>query len=371
MVAGRLGNREVINIGFRVDSSFQIGTGHVMRCLTLAESLKGKLNAVVYFFCRASDGNINAQIVKKGFHLVEMEAPVEVVKGELAHSSWLGATQENDAHEFLNLTESNQIKKFDLIVTDHYAIDENWHKVIRPLTKKVFVIDDLGDRKHDCDYLLDQTFNCAEGKYKGLVPENCTLMLGTKYALLRKEFIVSDNVSKKRRKFDDKKNILIMLGGADPDNLTLKILKLVINRKDIEEISVVVSEKIKYLNEVKSYCLNLFKVKLYVSPKNIAEIMRCSFLAIGAAGSTSWERCSQGLPAILVIQALNQRQIARELEKSGVCTVMELEHIDEQLNLQLDKWFCSKDKYEYAVESCKLICDAKGVERVSEVLKYV
>lgn len=355
----------MLNIAFRADSSHIIGTGHIMRCLTLAHAITKKCPANIYFFTRKSTGNINDFIVNSGFKLVEMQPPMAVNNGILAHSAWLGATQDDDVREFLQLSDTLAIDCFDLLIVDHYAIDQAWHKQVKKHTKKTVVIDDLGDRIHQCDYLLDQTYNSANDKYDSLVPQHCHLMLGTKFALLRDEF--SD---RKKQKSRTNKSILIMFGGTDADNLTLNCLQLLNKRTDISGINIILGSSALHIKTVQKFIdtqslAHFQNIKLHINPKNIAQLMQKSYLAIGAAGTTSWERCASGLPAVVVIQAENQRQIANELQQAKVITYIEESEMPLLLNKLVDQWIKNDMNYEYAVKQAVAICDGLGSERVA------
>lgn len=349
-----------------MDSSYEIGSGHVMRCLTLAKAINERIDANIYFFARNAQGNINDIIKSSGFNLIEMQAPNKVSDSYLFHASWLGAKQKDDADEFLALSGKTGVGVFDLVIIDHYAINYKWQNQVRSISKKIMVIDDLGDRDHICDYLLDQTFRCMTQKYESHVPKDCELMLGTNYALMRKEFHLNRHDIKAYRKERDENIVLVMFGGTDPDNLTLKTLELVCNRSDISRVNIIIGEGALHLNSVKEFCEKKSECFIHISPNNIAEIMLDSTLAIGAAGTTSWERCALGLPAVVVIQADNQRQIARELEMAGAINCLEPKELESSLNARIDYWFYTGVLQEDITRKCLNICDAQGSQRVIE-----
>jgi len=211
-----------MRVVFRVDASLEIGTGHVMRCLALAQVLKeNSIN--VKFICRNHEGNLIDKIHLDGFKVFGLDLPAER-KGEkkLFHSHWLGATQQQDARACISVLRQTKV---DWLIVDHYGIDEDWHQDLKEYYDKLMVIDDLADRKHQCDILLDQTFGRQQRDYKALVPKSCELLLGSQYALLRPEFAKWRQYSLERRKQPVFKQLLINMGGVDANNITEQIVK--------------------------------------------------------------------------------------------------------------------------------------------------
>ena len=210
-----------MKVVFRVDASIQMGTGHVMRCLTLAQVLKEN-GADTGFICRKHEGNLIDKIHSSGFNVHELEVIEELeVDNKLAHSHWLGATQQQDADDCIGILKK---EKIDWLIVDHYAIDEDWQCKLKPYYEKLMVIDDLADRKHRCDTLLDQTFGRQQEDYSALTPKGCKLLLGSQYALLKPEFAKWRAYSLERRRKPEFKQLLINMGGADIDNVTESVL---------------------------------------------------------------------------------------------------------------------------------------------------
>lgn len=173
-------------IAFRVDASINIGTGHVMRCLTLAKKLATK-GAKIKFICRDLVGNKIDFIQNNGFEVEQLTGtnPIQCTDNDLMHKHWLETTQHDDAVQCNSILDEFSP---DWVIIDHYALDYRWQKMIRPFTQKIFVIDDLADRKHDCNMLLDQTFGVDKSLYIPLTPDDCQIYTGANYALLRDEF---------------------------------------------------------------------------------------------------------------------------------------------------------------------------------------
>ena len=344
---------------FRVDASLQMGTGHVMRCLTLAQALKDN-GENVEFICRKHKGSLIDKIRLSGFNVHELE--VFEVDNKLAHSHWLGATQLQDADDCIEILKA---EKPNWIIVDHYALDEQWQKRLKPYYKKMMVIDDLADRKHQCDILLDQTFCRQQENYSAFTPEGCKLLLGSQYALLRPEFSNQREYSLMRRTKPEFKQLLVNMGGVDIDNITEKIvreLKFCVLPNDIK-IVIVMGGSAPHLEDIRIKADSLpYKVEVKVDVDNMAEIMADSDMAIGAAGSTTWERCCLGLPTIQLLTADNQKTVFKLLSKKGVVktlnSIEKLPRYIEEFKSELGSTSLLSSK----------VCDGCGVRRVMQYL---
>jgi len=349
-----------MKIIFRVDASLQIGTGHVMRCLCLAEALK-KRGDDVEFICRQHKGNLINKIRLSGFNVYELElfknSKVDI---KLFHSSWLGVTQQKDSFDSINILKKNET---DWLIIDHYGLDQDWQKKLKSYCKKIMVIDDIADRVHDCDLLLDQNFGSSKTKYQGLVKKYCTILAGSDYALLRPEFQKWRDYSLKRRDNKLKINsILVTLGGVDLDNYTGKVLKQLAECKlgENTKINVVMGVYAPHLKEVQEQAVRMpFRTELKIGVNNMAELMANADLAIGATGSTTWERCCLGLPTIQFSISENQRQIAETLDKINAIKL--LDKLDDIIILieTFEQWFFQ------VKNNCKAISDGYGVSLVT------
>ncbi|MDY6510372.1 UDP-2,4-diacetamido-2,4,6-trideoxy-beta-L-altropyranose hydrolase [Acinetobacter faecalis] len=332
-----------MKIVFRVDASLEMGTGHVMRCLTLADTLNNH-GAKCYFICREHSGNLIRTIIQRGYD-VEVLPYASFPQGDksnkhptkLSHASWLGTTQKQDADLCHSIIENLQP---DWLIVDHYALDICWERVLRPYCKKIMVIDDLADRNHNCDLLLDQTFGRSLDDYIPLVPISCETLCGAEYALLRSEFTEWRNYSLKRRETSLLKHLLINLGGVDKDNITTQILialKQCSFSSDVK-IIVVMGETAPFIQEVTLQAKKMpWTTDVLVGVNNMAELMAKSDLAIGAAGSSSWERCCLGLPSIMVVLAENQNKIAKDLHSLGAAISIQQKDIGNKLPFILDQ----------------------------------
>lgn len=302
-----------MKIAFRVDASPDIGTGHVMRCITLAKAFK-KQDAEITFVSRQLTENLQDAIRLEGFSLKLLSYSLDNNIDELKHAQWLGTSQLLDAKATIEIIKE---ETFDWIVTDSYALDYRWHKQIRPYTKKIMVIDDIADREHDCDILLDQNYySDMQARYQNKVPQSCQLLLGPKYALLREEFSELRKLASVRT--GDVNRILVSFGGIDPENYTEKtILALADINQYKFEVDVVIGTQHPKKNEIQQLCSQLSYV-LHIQTNNMAELMLNADLAIGAGGSTTWERCCLGLPAITIPIAENQEELVINAADIGV-----------------------------------------------------
>ncbi|MDM7858932.1 UDP-2,4-diacetamido-2,4,6-trideoxy-beta-L-altropyranose hydrolase [Thiopseudomonas acetoxidans] len=357
-----------MKIVLRVDASIEMGSGHVMRCLTLADALT-QAGAECHFICREHPGHLNALITERG-HIVNSLPYIEQHKQrqyskaeELAHANWLRATQEQDLESCIPIL---KLLQPDWLIVDHYAIDERWHKKLRPYCQKIMVIDDLADRQHDCDLLLDQTFGRSEEDYVLLVPEHCEILCGAQYALLRPEFAQWRDYSLKRRAQGQLEHLLINLGGVDKDNITTEILQALANTAlpDNCRITVVMGATAPWVERVQQQAaLMPWPTEVKVGVNNMAELMANSDLAIGAAGATSWERCCLGLPSIVICLADNQRKVIRSLEQSGAAILCSLEESISSIKLS-PKLKLAEHFLVRLIKNSSIIIDGLGCNRV-------
>jgi len=322
MVAGHAGDHVTQVVAFRADASLQMGTGHVMRGLTLADALKGS-GAECHFICREHPGNLVEHIRSKGYPVHAL--PCMAFAREAAapvHATWLGASQEQDAAACADVLRELQP---DWLIVDHYGLDARWESVLKPHYRKLLVIDDLADRPHQCDLLLDQTFGREPEDYKPWVRRDCTLLCGSQFALLRPEFAALRPYSLRRREQAKLEHLLITMGGVDQGNATSQVLQALKHSElpDDCRITVVMGATAPWLAEVRQQAAQMpWPTMVLVGVSEMAQLMADSDLAIGAAGSTSWERCCLGLPTVMAVLADNQQKVARGLELAGAVHVL-------------------------------------------------
>jgi UDP-2,4-diacetamido-2,4,6-trideoxy-beta-L-altropyranose hydrolase len=318
---------------FRTDASLQIGTGHVMRCLALADALAAQ-GARCRFIGRVHAGHFLEMVRSRGHDalalplepLSPLVATAAPTQPPLAHASWLGGDQDADARATLLAFAG---ARADWLVVDHYALDATWERALRTACRRLLVIDDLADRDHDCDLLLDQNLGRRPADYAARAPPHARVLAGPRYALLRPQFAALREASLARRRSPEWaiQRLLISLGGVDCDNATGAVLKALRDAPAVLPadcaVTVVMGAQAPWLDDVRALAARLpWSTDVRVAVDDMAALMAESDLAIGAAGGTSWERCCLGLPALLLVLAANQARVAGEIGAHGAAIVL-------------------------------------------------
>jgi len=310
-----------MNIAFRTDATSQIGTGHFMRCLTLAEALK-KQGAEIRFVSRGLPTHLRDMLATKSMQFVALDSETsEATDGDLAHAQWLGTSQAQDAQATIQALAGQQ---WDWLVVDHYALDARWESMLKQSAKSILVIDDIADRQHDCDVLLDQNMYADMNiRYSGKVPSHCQLLLGPRYALLRDEFRHLREQVKPRT--DPVKRVLVFFGGVDADNYTARVIESLASIGSHDwHVDVVIGAQHPHREQIEAACAEQ-RFVCHAQTSRMAELMAAADLAIGAGGSATWERCCLGLPALTICVADNQRKQIADAASEGLLYAPELE----------------------------------------------
>lgn len=363
-----------MKVVFRTDASLQIGNGHVMRCLTLADSLKAG-GAECHFICREHPGNLIELISERGFAVrtlpVYSESAffnnhIDVEKPNYA--AWLGSDWITDAEQ-TKICAGGMLA--DWLIVDHYALGAGWEQAVLPICRKLMVIDDLADRKHDCDLLLDQNLGRNASDYDELVPRDCTVLAGPSYALLRPEFAALREYSLQRRAVPKLEHLLISMGGVDHADATGKLLEVLKDGclpKNCH-ITVVMGQHAPWLERVQDLAAQMpQRTEVKVNVQNMAELMADCDLAIGAAGITSWERCCLGLPSLIVVLAENQRNGAAALKQSQCAAVVDYSDVMPKKISSILRYVVSPKKLTQLTKASCSITDGHGVRRVKRAL---
>ncbi len=290
---------------FRFDASARAGAGHAVRCLALADAL-----AASGWRCALAGGAAASGVVptleRCGHERLDLDCAAAEEAGVLARRRSEGC---------------------DLLVVDHYGREAAFEAACRPWARRVMVIDDLADRAHDCDVLLDPTPGRRRADYAAFVPRDCRLLLGPRYALLRPQFAAARGAALKRRRAGGPvRRILVFLGATDPDNVTATVLEGLARAGVAAEVDVVMGAGAPHLAAVRAQAGALsgkVPVTVTVGATDMAALMANADMAVGAAGTASWERCCLGLPTVALVVAENQRAGAKALAGAGAARILE------------------------------------------------
>lgn len=327
---------------FRCDASAAIGTGHVMRCLTLADELKTR-GWTCKFWSDPESAIVVPALERSGHHILTALPPI-----------------------------------CDILVVDHYGLDAAFESSCRPAIQNIAVIDDLANRPHDCDLLMDQTYGRNTADYKSLVPAHCKILAGSNYALLRPQFATVREKSLQRRRRGGLQRVLVSAGGMNTNNITTHILEDIAHFKTAPLIiDVVLGHKAEHMNSVRG-AINFIanetphKVLLHTDVADMAKTMAFADLAIGSGGTTSWERCCVGLPSLIIEIADNQKIIARNLHRAGAAINFGwYEKIAPNTLSQAIADFIAKPENLVTMSmNAAKVCDGKGTQRMAEAIEY-
>jgi UDP-2,4-diacetamido-2,4,6-trideoxy-beta-L-altropyranose hydrolase len=323
----------------RADASRTLGIGHVTRCLTLAKQLHAR-GADVVFACRKLEGHIWSEIEAAGFEVRDPDARDD--------------------------------SRCDWLVVDHYELDARYESAMRARADRIFVVDDLADRSHDCDLLLDQNLYAdMERRYFRYIPDHARMLAGPQFALLRPEFAEARLKVKRPQALQ---RIFVFFGGSDPTNETLKVLSAL---REIQHTDITVTALVGVSNprreELAAFARTMSHATLMDQTDRISDVMLANDLAIAAGGSTTWERCCLGLPSIAISIADNQTALSQTLgergyqkylgESSGVTTATILECVERALD-------DFSEMQGMGLRSMELV-DGLGAERVVATLESI
>lgn len=309
---------------FRTDASLTIGSGHLMRCLTLARALRVKGHKI-WFACRQHPGHMLSVLEAEGFPtltLAELSTPPEH-----GYAAWLGATEAEDAsalQQVIALMPELAGHRFDWLVVDHYGLGAKFCAAMRPGCRAILHIDDLANRHYDCDLLLDQNLlPDLNSRYDGLLPMPCRALLGPQWALLRPEFAAFHTAD---RQFPVQfsaqlpARLLIFFGGTDGDNLSNIAINALQQLQEPNWLAdIVIGQANPHRLLLQQLCAQDRRLTLHIQTPGMAGLMAAADLMIGAGGATHWERACLGLPAVVVALADNQLATTAYMASLGAC----------------------------------------------------
>lgn len=368
----------------RSDSNNLIGTGHIMRCLALANALTKNGTSCIFVARKIPDSLCH--LLDKQNHILiilpDKDLPPPTTDQQ-EYGYWLGTTETYDAKSVLKaIKETVQLRGPPaLIIYDHYALGTIWGNVIgEGVQAPVLAIDDLSNRSHKCDILIDTTFGKELSDYSGLVPENCSLHVGSDYAMLRPEFYKARKAALFRRdqgfaRSSDMETLVICMGGMDNDNVTLKMMKSVesLNLNTFFKTEVLVGKDCEHLKILKEYAdQSIHNFVVHGGIECVADFYTKADLCIGAPGSSTWERCCLGLPTINVTIAKNQQNIAKNLAEKKIAIhggiFKEINPTEFAENVLAPLIISSSARESLSINS-RNICDGRGIERILILLK--
>lgn len=329
---------------FRVDSDPEIGVGHLMRCLIIADKLL--LNGSECLFLMTYVSEDNKKLIENRGHCV-----LEIKNHE----------------EYCSLLMSC---KPEWLIVDHYKLDCKFELSNRAYVNKILVIDDFVDRCHDCDILLDHSPFRHKDEYASLIDnDRVTYCLGNKYALVGSGF-----VNKRKDIFSLKESVgmkygLISLGGSDPKNITMELLHAIERVDSLKHIHwyVIAGVNNKNWKKIKSYCLaSDLNIVLKKNIENIEDIMHKADFSIGGLGMMVWERACLGLPSLSIKIADNQSSNEVMVNKFKLGEVLQASDISsEKIDEKITNLLTNHSEY---IENGFELVDGMGVDRLINVM---
>lgn len=304
----------VSNIVIRADASSQVGIGHIMRCLTIAEALKLQANGDfnVLFVCNYDlPKSVYENIINFGFKVQTLPIP------QKEHFDF-----HRDVELFKSMVRGIEI---DWIMIDHYGIDYRWEQEVRSVTRNIAVIDDLANRRHDCDIIVDQNYYPNYlNRYDRLVPSSCIKLLGPANLILRREFREKLDKVVPRTRLE---RVLVSFGGSDPTDETSKVLDMLeLGYFPHLQFDIVLGQGHLNRESILQRSTALSNVNCVVSTNHISDLILKADLAIGAGGISLWERCILGLPSIVIEVADNQHELIHTFEQENLIWALGRNH---------------------------------------------
>ena len=255
-----------------------------------------------------------------------------------------------------------------LLVVDHYGRDIAFERRCRPWAAAILAIDDLADRQHNADVLVDQTHGRKDSDYRFLIGPDCRLLLGARFALLRPQFRAQRRRAMTRRETSaPAQRLLVSFGATDSAGVTALALQAVAEGSPALSVDVIVGPETRNLDEIRQVAASISPAAfVHHSVGDMASMMMKADFAIGACGGTSWERCCLGLPTLVVVTADNQRLIARNLAASGAIELVgdAGELTVEGLAARISALRNDASRRKTMARAAASVCDGKGIDRI-------
>ena len=363
-------NTTTPSVLIRVDASLRIGSGHLIRCRNLARGLRSR-GIDVLFICRCHYDSIHASLLDGEFSLLELPSFVsdsQIDRKLSGYENWLGCSEPHDASDFWDAITSAGFTRIKACVIDHYALGEGWENFVRKrLPNATFlVLDDLANRSHDSDWLIDASRpnSDAASEYRELLSGHTKLLTGAYYALLSHDYSLLAPITPARRRL---RRILIFFGGIDDKNFTALALSA-LSHPDLQsiDVDVVLGLSSPHLETISQAACSMPNVRIHVGLPSLSALMIKADLSIGAAGITSWERACLGLPAVVIPVAKNQECGAYELHRIGAAISLEAKDATEivgKIRSTLLALLASQTSLKEMSTSAIRLGDGRGVQR--------
>lgn len=360
-----------MRIVIRADASVTIGSGHVVRCLTLAAQL-AEGGDTVAFVCRQLPEALEQRIAAAGHRLHRLAPPAVEPGDRNAHGDWLGVPWQDDARDTAAAVAA--LGGADWLVADHYALDEQWESRLRSHAARIMVIDDLADRYHDCDLLVDHNVAAEPmGRYEGLLPPHALCLAGPRFALLRPEWaglraglaLMDDAAGHGPRR------VLVSYGGTDPTGETAKAIEALARLSFPVAADVVIGTANPQRRRIEALVAQHDFATLTMDTPRLAELAAAADLALGAAGGSALERCCVGLPSVLTVCGANQAPGSAALAAAGAA--LNLGDADtvtvERLHAVLEGLNACPDLLAHMSQQALAQCDGQGARRVVQRMR--
>lgn len=300
-----------MKVAIRADASPRMGSGHIVRSLTLADGVSAR-GGEVCFVTRALPPHLHDLIARSGYRQLTVDVPIPKDL-EAPQGPWPTALQAQDAAATSKALAGSAP---DWLVVDHYGLDQQWESEMRPHASRLLAIDDLA-RSHDCDILLDANYQFHPSeRYLALREQGVTLLLGPRYALLRPEF--AERRKGRVARTGPPRRLLIFLGGMDADNATGRVLDAVDRLREPPEVDVVIGAGHPAEADIQAFCNARAGRRCHVQTSDMPGLLAQADIAVGAGGSATWERCCLGVPTIALALARNQVEVLAPAAQAGL-----------------------------------------------------
>jgi len=336
----------------RVDGNFNIGMGHLMRCLALAHAWQG-LGGQIVFVMAADSAAAENRLKDEGVEVVRLSA--------LTGS-------ESDSQQLLKLATSRHAS---WVVLDGYQFSSSYQRCLKEAQLQLLVVDDYGHAsEYWADLIVNQNLHATESLYRSRQPYT-RLLLGTRYVLLRREFL--RYLDWRREIAERAHKVLITLGGSDKHNVTLQIMRILksIEISAIEGVIVVADTNPHHselANEIQGANIPW---KVHHGGKDMPELMAWADLAVSGGGTTAWELAFMRVPAALIIMADNQEPVVNSLAAHGACVSLGRDPfaLDTSLQIMLRDLLGDKKRRQKLAMGGRMMVDGMGATRILEAMR--